>query len=173
VRDERSPLMCVMSFAFVMAATAARPAVATAQDVPLNIEEPADAATAAAQLHRRYRDQDHASAARLEVLARPDARIAFGVRRGAIRQIVAKSTFADVYEAAPSPWGIVTLVTVHRFGQRASGRIRVIAYDAPMTLRRGPSEEQLRIGAHPPIVWNLAERLRIAFGRPGTTDVND
>jgi hypothetical protein len=31
-------------------------------------------------------------------------------------------------------------------------------------MRLGPSEQPLRIGPHAPIVWNLAERVRIAFG---------
>jgi hypothetical protein len=153
VENSRSPLMCVLSFAVVMTVAAARPAVATAQDVSPTIEAPPEAAAS-----------DREPLARgLGALTSPDARIAFGVRRGAIQHVVTTSPFADVYGTAVEAAEPVTIVTVHRFGQRAGG-VRILSGGAPTTMRLGPSEQPLRVGPHAPIVWNLAERVRIAFG---------
>jgi hypothetical protein len=153
VRHSRSPLIGVLSFAVVAMVTAARPAVATAQDDSKTIEAPPEAAA-----NREVATRG------LGALARPEVRIAFGVRRGAIQHLVTKSAFDDVYEAPDDPSELVTLVTVHRFGQRAPGGIRMFSNGTPPTLRPGPSEEPLRLGTHPTIVWDLAERVRIAFG---------
>jgi hypothetical protein len=144
VRYSRS-LLYVLSFAVVAAVTAARPAVATAQDVGSPEERVREPAARA-----------------LEALASSETRIAFGVRRGAIQHLVAKSPFDEIYDVAEDASEAFTMVTVHRFGQRA-GAVRVVP-DAPSTLRLGPSEEPFRIGPHPTIVWNLADRIRIAFG---------
>jgi hypothetical protein len=153
VENSRSPLMCVLSFAVVMTVTAARPAVATAQDVSSNIEAPLEAAASDREPRTRG----------IGTLA-PEARIAFGVRRGAIQRVVASSPFDDVYGMAVDPSETVTIITVHRFGQRAAGGVRVLSSDAPTAMRLGPSEAPFRIGPHPPIIWNLADRVRIAFG---------
>ena len=142
----RSLLMLVLSFAVVTTVTAARPAVATAQDSSPPGEQNREPVARA-----------------FDALAHPDARIAFGVRRGAIQHLVARSPFEDVYAPGDDERGPVTLVTVHRFGQRGGG-VRVMANNAPSTLRRGPSEVPLRLSPHSPVMWNLADRIRIAFG---------
>jgi hypothetical protein len=152
VENSRSPLMCVLSFAVVMTVAAARPAVATAQDVSPTIEAPPEAAASDREPLTRG----------LGALTRPDARIAFGVRRSAIQHVVTTSPFADVYGASVEAAEPVTIVTVHRFGQRPGGA-RFESSAAPTTMRLGPSEQPLRVGPHP-IVWNLADRVRIAFG---------
>jgi hypothetical protein len=152
VENSRSPLMYVLSFAVVMSVAVARPAVATAQDVSPTIEAPPEAAASDREPFTRG----------LGALRRPDARIAFGVRRGAIQRVVATSPFADVYGTAVEAVEPGTIVTVHRFGQRA-GSVRVLNA-APAAMRLAPSERPFRIGPHAPVVWNLAERLRIAFG---------
>jgi hypothetical protein len=153
VSHSRLPLMCVLSFAVVATVTAARPAVATAQDDSSTIEAPPEAAA-----------NREVATRRLGALARPEVRIAFGVRRGAIQHLVTKSPFDDVYETPEDPPELVTLVTVHRFGQRAPGGIRMLSNGRPPPLRLGPSDQPLRMGTHPPIVRGLVERVRIAFG---------
>jgi len=156
----RSSLMWGVSLAVVATVAAARPAVATAQEVGSTIEQTApDPATAAVDAPGYGAPMTRG----LGALARPEARIAFGVRRGAIQHIVTKSPFDDVYGAPGDPSDVITLVTVHRFGQRASGGVRFLSNSGPPTMP-GPSEEPLRLRSHPPIVWNLAERIRIAFG---------
>jgi hypothetical protein len=106
-------MMCLLSFAVVLAVTTARPADATAQPDP----EPAPRS--------------------VQVLAAPNDRIAFGVRRSTIQHLVTTSPFDDVYATPLEQPDRVTLVTVHRFGQRAA------------------------------TPWNLSERVRIAFGGRG------
>jgi hypothetical protein len=154
VEQSRSPVMYLLSFAVVMTVTAARPAHATAQDVSTDIEAPPQAVAS----EREFVTPG------LEGLAAPNARIAFGVRRGAIQHVVATSPFAEVYGTAaerPEPF---TLVTVHRFGQRAAGGVRVLSSDAPTVMAAGPLEQPFRSGPYSAILWNLAERVRIAFG---------
>jgi hypothetical protein len=153
VENSRSPLMWVLSFAVVMTVAAAHPAVALAQDVSPTIEAPPEAAASDREPRTRG----------LGALTRPDARIAFGVRRGAIQHVVTTSPFADVYGTAVDAAEPVTIVTVHRFGQRGGG-VRMLSSAAPTTMRLEPSEQPLRIGPPAPIVWNLADRVRIAFG---------
>jgi hypothetical protein len=156
VRHSRSLLMLVLSFAVVTAVTAARPAVATAQD-----------GSSPGQQNREP------AARAFDALAGPDARIAFGVRRGAIQHVVARSPFEDAYAPGDDERGPVTLVTVHRFGQRGGG-VRVVSNQAHSTLRLGPSEVPLRLSPHPPVMWNLADRIRIAFGaRPRSLQAID
>jgi hypothetical protein len=152
VENSRSPLMCVLSFAVVMTVAAAHPAVALAQDVSPTIEAPPEAAASDREPRTRG----------LGALTRPDARIAFGVRRGAIQHVVTTSPFADVYGTAVDAAEPVTIVTVHRFGQRGGG-VRMLSSAAPTTMPLEPSEQPLRVGPHP-IVWNLTDRVRIAFG---------
>ena len=152
MENSRSPLMCVLSFAVVMTVAAGHPAVAMAQDVSPTLEAPPEAAASDREPLTRG----------LGALTRPDARIAFGVRRGAIQHVVTTSPFADVYGTAVDAAEPVTIVTVHRFGQRGGG-VRMLSSAAPTTMPLEPSEQPLRVGPHP-IVWNLADRVRIAFG---------
>ncbi len=147
--------MCVLSFAVVMTVTAARPAVATAQHASSSSEAPPPEAAAS--------DREPLTRG-IGALARPDARIAFGVKRGAIQHVVTSSPFDGAYGTTVDPSEPVTIVTVHRFGHRAAGGTRVLSGDAPTTMRIGPSEALFRVGPHPPIMWNLADRVRIAFG---------
>ena len=151
----RSPVMCVLSFAVVMTVTAARPAVATAQHASSSSEAPPPEAAAS--------DREPLTRG-IGALARPDARIAFGVKRGAIQHVVTSSPFDGAYGTTVDPSEPVTIVTVHRFGHRVAGGTRVLSGDAPTTMRIGPSEALFRVGPHPPIMWNLADRVRIAFG---------
>ena len=89
----RSPVMCVLSFAVVMTVTAARPAVATAQHASSSSEAPPPEAAAS--------DREPLTRG-IGALARPDARIAFGVKRGAIQHVVTSSPFDGAYGTPPS-----------------------------------------------------------------------
>jgi hypothetical protein len=80
---------------------------------------------------------DREPATHFAELAAPDARIAFGVRHSTIQHVVATSPFDDGYAAAVEHPDTFTLQTVHRFGQ---------------------------VGPYPPVLWNLSDRVRIAFG---------
>ena len=154
MEQSRSPVMYLLTFAVVMTVTAARPAHATAQDVSTNIEVSPEAVA----FERAFVTPG------LEGLAAPTARIAFGVRRGAIQHVVATSPFAEVYGTGserPEPF---TLVMVHRFGQRAAGGVQVLSSDTPTAMAAGPLEQPFRSGPYPPILWNLGDRVRIAFG---------
>jgi hypothetical protein len=108
----------------------------------------------------------------VDALACPEARIAFGVRRGAIQHIVTRSPFDDRYRIAAGAPDAITLVTAYRFGRRAAGGVRILSSEAP-SVGFGPSEQPVRVGPHAPIVWNLAERVRIAFGGRARSTVVD
>lgn len=153
--DSRSPMLCLLSFAVALAVIAARPGNAAAQSldpVPLDGKDLAQGS-------------DREPARSLSELAAPNARIAFGVKRSGIQHVVATSPFDDVYAGAAERPELFTLETVHRFGQRGrGGAIRVLPPDPPANMRIEPGERPLRIGPYPPILWNLSDRVRIAFG---------
>ena len=147
MEHSRSPMVCLLSFAVALAVTTARPAHATAQDLKSDIAADREPATRSVQ-----------------VLASSTDRIAFGVRRSTIQHVVATSAFDDVYATPLEQPDRVTLVTMHRFGQRApAGAVRVLPVPAA-DMRVEPGERPFGAGPYPPILWNLSERLRIAFG---------
>ena len=86
----RSPLMYVLSFAVVMTAAAARPAVATAQDVSPTIEAPPEAAASDREPFTRG----------LGALTRPDARSGRG-RSSAPSEIKARALEAGIEVLTP------------------------------------------------------------------------
>ena len=160
MKQSRSPLMWVLSFAAATTVTAARPAVATAQDlstIAMPAAEPGE---------------DLTLAPGLDALGRAEDRIAFGVRRGAIQHVVARSPFEEAFDADDRPSGDVTIVTVHRFGQRARGGVHLPSRETPAPWL-APSEEPSQLGPQAPVIWNLSDHVRIAFGgraRPATVD---
>jgi hypothetical protein len=136
--------------------TTARPADATAQ--PRDSVRPDGAQLAQGS------DREPATRS-VQVLASSTDRIAFGVRRSTIQHVVATSPFDDVYATPLEQPDRVTLVTVHRFGQRAPGSaVRVLPGAPPADMRVEPGERPFGAGPYPPILWNLSERVRIAFG---------
>jgi hypothetical protein len=161
VKQSRSPLMWVLSFAAATTVTAARPAVATAQDI----------STIAMPAAEPGEDLE-SLAPGLDALAHAEDRIAFGVRRGAIQHVVARSPFEEAYDADDRPSGDVAIVTVHRFGQRARGTVQLLSRETPAP-PLAPPEEPLQLGPHAPVMWNLSDHFRIAFGgraRPAAID---
>ena len=147
MEHSRSPMMCLLSFAVALAAITARPADATAQDLTSDIAA------------------DREPAPRIvQVLGSPNDRIAFGVRRSTIQRVVATSPFDDVYATPLEQPDGVTLVTVHRFGQRAPGGAVRVLLATPSDMRVESGERPFGAGPNPPILWNLSERVRIAFG---------
>ncbi len=160
MKQSRSPLMWVLSFAAATTVTAARPAVATAQDlstIAMPAAEPGE---------------DLTLAPGLDALGRAENRIAFGVRRGAIQHVVARSPFEEAFDADDPPSGDVIVVTVHRFGQRARGGVHLLSRETPAPWL-APSEEPSQLGPQAPVIWSLSDHVRIAFGgraRPATVD---
>ena len=154
--ESRSPMLCLLSFAVALSITGALPAVAPRQTPDL--VRPSGAHLA--------QGSDLSPATRsLSALAAPDARISFGVRPGAIQHVVPASPFDDVYEATSVDPRVVTLVTVHRFGEHAAGGVtRVVPAYPRSEMRVDPTERPLRIGPSSPVLWNLSERVGIAFG---------
>ena len=161
MKQSRSPLMWVLSFAAATAVTAAHPAVASAQDIStiaMPAAEPAE-------------DLESLASA-LGAPGRAEARIAFGVRRGAIQHVVARSPFEEAFDADDRPSRDVTIVTVHRFGQRARGGVQLLSRETPDPWL-APPEEPSQLGPQAPVMWNLSDHVRIAFGgraRPAAVD---
>jgi hypothetical protein len=152
----RSPVNPVASLVAALTLVAGLPAIASAQDMPL---EPAAATSPAGALTVARPPSGWAE------LARSDGRIAFGVKRGGARRAVAASApFADVYGLRLEASSPMAFGRVHRFGQRGGGLIRVLpgSRNAPMQLRTG--EAVFVAEAPSPIVWNMSSQVRISFG---------
>jgi len=161
VKQSRSPLMWVLSFAAATTVTAARPAVATAQDI----------STIAMPAAEPGEDLE-SLAPGLDALAHAEDRIAFGVRRGAIQHVVARSPFEEAFDADDRPSADVTIVTVHRFGQRARGAVQLLSRETPAPWLVPPAAS-LQLGPQAPVMWSLSDHVRIAFGgraRPTALD---
>jgi hypothetical protein len=157
VKQSRSPLMWVLSFAAATTVTAAHPAVATAQDISTIARPAEDLESLAPGLGAR---------------GRAEGRIAFGVRRGAIQHVVAQSPFEEAFDADDRPSADVTIVTVHRFGQRARGAVQLLSRETPAPWLVPPAAS-LQLGPQAPVMWSLSDHVRIAFGgraRPTALD---
>jgi len=153
--------MWVLSFAAATTVTAEHPAVAAAQDLSTIAKPAAESGEDLESL-----------APALGAPGRAEARIAFGVRRGAIQHVVARSPFEEAFDADDRPSADVTIVTVHRFGQRARGAVQLLSRETPAPWL-APSEESSQLGAQAPVMWNLSDHVRIAFGgraRPAAGD---
>jgi hypothetical protein len=149
----RSPVNPIASLVVALTLTAALPAIASAQGTP---GDPAPAPSRADALART-------PSAWVE-LARSDGRIAFGVKGGGARRAVTVLTpFADVYRIVPSspvPFG-----SVHRFGQRGGGAIRVLPNRGNPLMRPWRGGDAMFVAGSPtPMLWNLSSQVRISFG---------
>jgi hypothetical protein len=149
----RSPVNPIASLVAALTLAAGLPAIASAQGAPLD-----PAASRADALART-------PSAWVE-LARSDGRIAFGVKGGGARRAVTVLTpFADAYRisrSSPVPFG-----SVHRFGQRGGGAIRVLPNPGNPLVRpwRGGDGDAMFVAGSPtPMLWNLSSQVRISFG---------
>jgi hypothetical protein len=149
----RSPVNPIASLVAALTLAAGLPAIASAQGTPLDPAAAASRADAPARMPSAWVE-----------LARSDGRIAFGVKGGgAHRAVTVLTPFADAYRIAPSspvPFG-----SVHRFGQRGGGAIRVLSNRDNSLVRpwRG-GNGMFVVGSPTPMLWNLTSQVRISFG---------